>query len=69
MEILREVGSLLLFHEGGERNGADPWREQDFSAGEVFGGPLPDDRAGRARWQGDVWRADDLTRETPVASS
>jgi eukaryotic-like serine/threonine-protein kinase len=67
-ELLREVGSLLLFHEGGSGIAVDPVAErQDFSAGEMFGGRYRMiARVGRGG-MGDVWRADDLTLETPVA--
>jgi hypothetical protein len=37
--LLREVGSLLMFHEGGDTSGADPGEEiEEFSAGDVFAG-------------------------------
>jgi tetratricopeptide (TPR) repeat protein/predicted Ser/Thr protein kinase len=67
-ELLREVGSLLMFHEGGDTSGADPGEEiQEFSAGDVFAGRYRMiARVGRGG-MGDVWRADDLTLKTPVA--
>src|SRR3954465_5307576 len=69
-ELLREVGSLLLFHEGADEAGADapPFVERgDFSAGDVFAGRYRMiARVGRGG-MGDVWRADDLILETPVA--
>ena len=67
-ELLREVGSLLLFHEGGSAADVDPFAErQDFSAGDVFAGRYRMiARVGRGG-MGDVWRADDLILETPVA--
>jgi serine/threonine protein kinase len=69
-ELFREVSSLLMFHDEGtgglsEGGGAD--RRQDFSAGDVFAGRYRMiARAGRGG-MGDVWRADDLVLETPVA--
>jgi tetratricopeptide (TPR) repeat protein len=67
-ELLREVGSLLLFHEGGDAADADPAAEkEDFSAGDVFAGRYRMiARIGRGG-MGDVWRADDLILKTPVA--
>src|SRR3954447_7051685 len=67
-ELLREVGSLLLFHEGGDVAEARPFAErEDFSAGEVFAGRYRMiTRVGRGG-MGDVWRADDLVLRTPVA--
>ena len=67
-ELLREVASLLLFHEDGDGAEADPRVERaDFSAGDVFCGRYRMiARVGRGG-MGDVWRADDLTLETPVA--
>lgn len=62
------MASLLLFHEDGRGGEADPGVERpDFSAGDVFGGRYRMiARVGRGG-MGDVWRADDLTLETPVA--
>jgi len=67
-ELLREVASLLLFHEDGSAPDADPVKERlDFSAGDVFGDRYRMiARVGRGG-MGDVWRADDLILETPVA--
>jgi serine/threonine protein kinase/tetratricopeptide (TPR) repeat protein len=67
-ELLREVGSLLMFHEGGGAADLDPFAErEEFSAGDVFAGRYRMiARVGRGG-MGDVWRADDLTLETPVA--
>jgi len=64
--LLREVGSLLFFHEvepEPPRGAAD----EDFSAGDLFAGRYRMiARVGRGG-MGDVWRADDLILETPVA--
>lgn len=67
-ELLREVASLLLFHEGESGAEADPVAERpDFSAGDVFCGRYRMiARVGRGG-MGDVWRADDLILGTPVA--
>src|SRR5258705_4651118 len=67
-ELLREVASLLLFHEGGNTAEVDPFAERrDFSAGDVFAGRYRMiARIGRGG-MGDVWRADDLILQTPVA--
>src|SRR5580765_4297748 len=66
--LLREVGSLLVFHEGGNTGGAHPAVEKDeFSAGDMFAGRYRMiARVGRGG-MGDVWRADDLVLATPVA--
>src|SRR4051812_9266337 len=67
-ELLHEVGSLLLFHEGGGIPDVDPFSDRKgFSAGDVFAGRYRMiARVGRGG-MGDVWRADDLILETPVA--
>src|SRR5436190_14983915 len=67
-ELLREVGSLLLFHEGGSAAEPDAFEgREDFSAGDVFSGRYRMiARVGRGG-MGDVWRADDLILETQVA--
>jgi tetratricopeptide (TPR) repeat protein/predicted Ser/Thr protein kinase len=67
-ELLREVGSLLLFHEGGNAADADPFSErQEFFAGDMFAGRYRMiARVGRGG-MGDVWRADDIVLDTPVA--
>ncbi len=66
--LLREVASLLLFHEDEQPSGASARTEpSEFSAGEVFAGRFRMiARIGRGG-MGDVWRADDLVLETPVA--
>ena len=67
-ELLKEVGSLLLFHEGGTITDVDPLAGRpEFSAGEVFADRYRMiARVGRGG-MGDVWRADDLILGTPVA--
>src|SRR4051812_41161734 len=67
-ELLREVGSLLLFHEGGDAADVDPFSErEEFSAGDMFAGRYRMiARVGRGG-MGDVWRADDIILNTPVA--
>jgi eukaryotic-like serine/threonine-protein kinase len=66
--LLREVGSLLVFHEDGNTSDADPAAVKDeYSAGDMFAGRYRMiARVGRGG-MGDVWRADDLILETPVA--
>ncbi len=67
-ELLREVGSLLMFHAGGGAAAVDlSAQREDFSAGDVFAGRYRMiARVGRGG-MGDVWRADDLILGTPVA--
>jgi eukaryotic-like serine/threonine-protein kinase len=67
-ELLREVGSLLMFHEGEGGAEVDALVERpDFSAGDVFAGRYRMiARIGRGG-MGDVWRADDLILAAPVA--
>ena len=67
--LLQEVGSLLMFHEGdAAAPEAEPYAGRAaFAAGEVFAGRYRMiSRVGRGG-MGDVWRADDLTLQTPVA--
>ena len=66
--LLREVASLLMFHEGGNPAEALPGAgSSEFSAGDVFAGRYRMiARIGRGG-MGDVWRADDLVLDTPVA--
>jgi len=66
--LLREVGSLLLFHEDESEPEIDPFAgRKDYAAGDVFAGRYRMiARVGRGG-MGDVWRADDLTLEAPVA--
>jgi len=66
--LLREVGSLLVFHEGDGEAEIDPFTgRNDYSAGDVFAGRYRMiARVGRGG-MGDVWRADDLILATPVA--
>src|SRR6185436_7628779 len=66
-DLLREVGSLLMFHSDADVAAGDPFAGRpDFKAGDIFA-----DRyrmIARIRGgMGDVWRADDLTLQTPVA--
>jgi serine/threonine protein kinase/tetratricopeptide (TPR) repeat protein len=66
--LLREVGSLLLFHESDDPAGADPFAGRTtYSAGDVFAGRYRMiERVGRGG-MGDVWKVDDLTLQIPVA--
>jgi eukaryotic-like serine/threonine-protein kinase len=66
-ELLREVGSLLMFHTAGTAGGHSTAGAPEFSAGEVFASRYRMiARVGRGG-MGDVWRADDLVLGTPVA--
>ena len=67
-ELLREVASLLMFHEEGNAAEAPFAAEpEEFSAGDVFAGRYRMiARIGRGG-MGDVWRADDLILQTAVA--
>src|SRR5262249_42935967 len=65
-DLLREVESLLAFHEdrGRVESGPEPG---SFAPGEVFAGrSRMVTRIGRGG-MGDVWRADDMVLNTPVA--
>src|SRR3954453_15693226 len=66
--LLREVGSLLLFHEAESEPESDPFAgRKDYAAGELFAGRYRMiARVGRGG-MGDVWRADDLVLQTTVA--
>src|SRR5436189_2009480 len=67
-ELLREVGSLFMFHEGEGAAEVEPFADRaDFAAGDVFAGRYRMiARIGRGG-KGDVWRADDLVLGAPVA--
>src|SRR3954471_15507333 len=66
--LLREVGSLLLFHDSESEPEIDPFAgRKDYAAGELFAGRYRMiARVGRGG-MGDVWRADDLTLGAAVA--
>ena len=66
--LLQEVGSLLMFHDENEAPETDPYADRPaFAAGDLFAGRYRMiSRVGRGG-MGDVWRADDLTLQTPVA--
>ena len=67
-ELLGEVASLLTFHEDGDATNGDQFAERlEFSAGDVFAERYRMIvRVGRGGMS-DVWRADDLILEAPVA--
>ena len=67
-ELLREVASLLMFHDDGTGAGEpDAEALEEFSAGDLFAGRYRMiARVGRGG-MGDVWRADDLILDTTVA--
>ena len=69
-ELRREVDSLLRFHADGESSSTGPVAAKPsalFVPGDVFAGRYRMvTRLGRGG-MGDVWRADDLVLETPVA--
>jgi len=65
-ELRKEVESLLTFHEESEAPGAEA-SVASFAAGELFAGRYRMvSRVGRGG-MGDVWRADDVMLNTPVA--
>lgn len=72
-ELRREVESLLAFHDEDEGNSesGEPRRESHeqpgFAAGDVFAGRYRMVARIGAGGMGEVWRADDLVLETPVA--
>ena len=67
-KLLREVASLLKFHEDGSAAEAHPIAgREEFSSGDMFAGRYRMiSRLGRGG-MGDVWRADDLVLQTAVA--
>lgn len=67
-ELRREIESLLPYHEADDEGAAAPQEVPDrFAAGQVIGGRYRMvTRIGRGG-MGDVWRADDLILQTPVA--
>jgi tetratricopeptide (TPR) repeat protein len=66
--LRREVESLLAFHEGTDnRAAADEPKDGSFAPGDLFAGRYRMvARIGRGG-MGDVWQADDLVLDTPVA--
>jgi tetratricopeptide (TPR) repeat protein len=67
-ELRREIESLLPYHEAEDEGQAAPREAPErFAAGQVIGGRYRMvTRIGRGG-MGDVWRADDLILQTPVA--
>ena len=67
-ELLREVRSLLIFHEEEATDEPAPSAEAErFSAGDMFAGRYRMISCIGRGGMGEVWRADDVVLETPVA--
>jgi tetratricopeptide (TPR) repeat protein len=66
-ELRREIESLLPFHEADEEAPAPQERPDQFEPGQVIGDRYRMVRRIGRGGMGDVWRADDLILQTPVA--